>query len=80
MRAQGGPELEAEVNRFLEELEEEHEAQLEDITQSEGPHGITITVWYTLLDEREGILLDEEAIEHDTELEAGAEQEQEALR
>lgn len=53
LRAKGAPELEAEVNRFLEELDEAHEAQLEDISQSEGPQGITITIWYTLLEELE---------------------------
>lgn len=53
LRAASAPELEAEVNRFLEELDESHEAQLEDISQSEGPHGITITIWYTLLEELE---------------------------
>lgn len=55
LRASNAPELEAEVNRFLEELDEEHEAQLEDISQSEGPYGITITIWYTLLEELEAL-------------------------
>lgn len=53
LRAGSAPALEAEVNRFLEELDESHEAQLEDISQSEGPDGITITIWYTLLEELE---------------------------
>ena len=40
--------LEEEINRFLaEELAEDSEVQLEEITQSEGPSGVTITLWYS---------------------------------
>ena len=54
--------LEEEINRFLaEELAENSEVQLEEITQSEGPAGVTITLWYSklaldaeLVDEFEG--------------------------
>lgn len=52
-------ELEIAINRFLaEELEEEGEVQLEEITQSEGPSGVTITLWYSVVDS-DGELVDE---------------------
>ena len=39
-----------EINRFLsEELADDSEVQLEEITQSEGPSGVTITLWYSML-------------------------------
>jgi hypothetical protein len=42
--------LEEEINRFLaEDLADEGEVQLEEITQSEGAGGVTITLWYSLL-------------------------------
>ena len=72
LRAGSAPALEAEVNRFLEELDASHEAQLEDISQSEGPDGITITIWYTLLEELEEpdeATLESEAFVRITELE-----------
>jgi hypothetical protein len=40
--------LEADINRFLAEVE--GELQLEEITQSEGPGGVTVTLWYSLTD------------------------------
>jgi hypothetical protein len=44
-------ELEVAINRFLaEELNDEGEVQLEEITQSEGPHGVTVTLWYSIVD------------------------------
>ena len=43
--------LEADINRFLaDEIIDEGELQLEEITQSEGPGGVTITLWYSLND------------------------------
>lgn len=58
-RAVDTGELESAINRFLaEELSEEGEVQLEEITQSEGPSGVTITLWYSLVD-RESELVDE---------------------
>jgi len=61
-RGPDAPALEQEINRFLsEELGDEGEVQLEEITQSEGPGGVTITLWYSelaldaeLIDELEG--------------------------
>ena len=42
--------LEEEINRFLsEELADDSEVQLEEITQSEGAGGVTITLWYSML-------------------------------
>ena len=42
--------LEEEINRFLtEELADDSEVQLEEITQSEGPGGVTVTLWYSIL-------------------------------
>ena len=42
--------LEGEINHFLaEELADDSEVQLEEITQSEGPSGVTITLWYSML-------------------------------
>ncbi|HEX8951058.1 MAG TPA: hypothetical protein VF997_19745 [Polyangia bacterium] len=42
--------LEGEINRFLsEDLAEDSEVQLEEITQSEGAGGVTITLWYSML-------------------------------
>ena len=61
-RGPEAPMLEQEINRFLsEELGDDGEVQLEEITQSEGPGGVTITLWYSklaldaeLVDELEG--------------------------
>jgi hypothetical protein len=50
-RGPDAPALEVEINRFLaEELANDAEVQLEEITQSEGPGGVTITLWYSMLD------------------------------
>ena len=50
--------LEEEINHFLsEELPGYGESQFEEITQSEGPHGVTVVVWYSILDRE--LLLDE---------------------
>jgi hypothetical protein len=58
-RAPDAGELESEINRFLaDELGDEAEVQLEEITQSEGPSGVTITLWYSVLD-AESELVDE---------------------
>ncbi len=49
-RGPDAAELEGAINEFLaEELSDEGEVQLEEITQSEGPNGVTITLWYSLL-------------------------------
>ncbi len=41
--------LEADINHFLsDEIVQEGELQLEEITQSEGPGGVTVTLWYSL--------------------------------
>lgn len=62
-----GPEhgaLEEEINRFLsEELADDAEVQLEEITQSEGPSGVTITLWYSM-HALEAELVDEFESEH----------------
>jgi hypothetical protein len=57
-RAGEAGELEEAINRFFgEELTELGEAvQFEEITQSEGPGGVTVVVWYTLLEEADEIL------------------------
>jgi hypothetical protein len=58
-RATDTGELESGINRFLaEELTDADEVQLEEITQSEGPGGVTITLWYSVVD-REEELVDE---------------------
>jgi hypothetical protein len=52
-------DLETSINRFLaEELTDDSEVQLEEITQSESPSGVTITLWYSMVD-REAELVDE---------------------
>jgi hypothetical protein len=57
--------LEASINRFLaDELGgDDGEMQLEEITQSEGPGGVTVTVWYSRLPV-ESDLVDEYDGEH----------------
>jgi hypothetical protein len=56
--------LEEEINRFLcEELADDNEVQLEEITQSEGAGGVTITLWYSKL-ALEAELVDEFEGEH----------------
>jgi hypothetical protein len=56
-RASEAGELEEAINRFFgEELGELEALQFEEITQSEGPGGVTVVVWYTLLDEADEIL------------------------
>jgi hypothetical protein len=47
-RAAEAGTLEAEINRFLDE--QTGEVQFEEITQSEGPGGVTVVVWYSLGD------------------------------
>ncbi|HEY2743000.1 MAG TPA: hypothetical protein VGL86_00195 [Polyangia bacterium] len=64
-----GPEhgaLEEEINRFLaDDLADDSEVQLEEITQSEGPAGVTITLWYSKL-ALDAELVDEFEGEHPT--------------
>lgn len=58
-RGSDAGELELRINRFLaEELTDEQEVQLEEITQSEGAGGVTITLWYSVVD-RDEELVDE---------------------
>jgi hypothetical protein len=53
LRAADPLELESAVNDFLEEeVDTDGEAQIEAITQSEGPGGITVTIWYSLIEEK----------------------------
>ena len=53
-------ELEKAINEFLaEQLSDEGDVQLEEITQSEGPTGVTITLWYSMVDREEEEILDE---------------------
>jgi hypothetical protein len=50
-RAAEAGQLEGEINRFLgEELPALGNVQFEEITQSEGPAGVTVAVWYSLVD------------------------------
>jgi hypothetical protein len=63
-RGPDAPGLEEEINRFLsEELADDSEVQLEEITQSEGPSGVTITLWYSML-ALDAELVDEFEAEH----------------
>ena len=48
-RASTAGELEEEINRFLDE-EPSGEIQLEEITQSESPTGVTVVLWYSISD------------------------------
>jgi hypothetical protein len=47
-RADQAAELEQAINRFLGEELPEGEVQLEEITQSGGPEGVTVVVWYSI--------------------------------
>jgi hypothetical protein len=47
-RAAQASELEQEINRFLGEELPEGGVQLEEITQSGGPEGVTVVVWYSI--------------------------------
>lgn len=49
-RADQSATLEKAINRFLGELPTLGEIQLEEITQSEGPAGVTVVLWYSLAD------------------------------
>jgi hypothetical protein len=50
-RATDALELEEAINRFLgEELPSLGDVQFEEITQSEGGGGVTVVVWYSLVD------------------------------
>ena len=47
-------ELESRINHFLEEeLGATGPVQLEEISQSEGPAGVTLLVWYSRAEESE---------------------------
>ena len=48
-RAAQAGDLEDEINRFLAEEPADGEVQFEEITQSEGPTGVTVVVWYSLV-------------------------------
>jgi hypothetical protein len=59
-RASDAGELEAAVNRFFgEELSRLGAVQFEEITQSEGPAGVTVMLWYSLLEDVEELVDDE---------------------
>jgi hypothetical protein len=47
-RATQAAELERSLNQFLDAELPDGEAQLEEITQSEGPDGVTVVVWYSI--------------------------------
>jgi hypothetical protein len=47
-RAAQASELEQSINRFLGEELPDGEVQLEEITQSGGPEGVTVVVWYSI--------------------------------
>jgi len=65
LRAKEAGELEETVNRFLsDELSQGAPVQFEEITQSEGPGGITVLVWYSVID-ADSLLDDEGADERD---------------
>ena len=50
-RGRDAGELEEAINRFLgDELPSLGDAQFEEITQSEGDAGVTVVVWYSLVD------------------------------
>jgi hypothetical protein len=49
-RAGKAGDLEDAINRFLAEEASAGEVQFEEITQSEGPEGITVVLWYSLAD------------------------------
>jgi hypothetical protein len=69
-RATEASELESAVNRFLgEDLPSLGAVHFEEISQSEGPSGITITLWYSVVDAEDERLDDE--LEGDEELEEG---------
>jgi hypothetical protein len=56
-RASSTGELEQAINRFLaEELPPIGSVQFEEITQSEGPSGVTVVLWYSLTPERADIV------------------------
>jgi hypothetical protein len=58
-RASDAGDLEEAINRFLaEELTDDEEVQLEEITQSESPAGVTVTLWYSMVG-HEAELVDE---------------------
>jgi len=63
-RASKAEDLEASINHFFsEELTGLGAVQFEEITQSEGAAGVTVVVWYTLIDEADEILGDETELE-----------------
>jgi hypothetical protein len=47
-RAAQAPDLEQAINRFLGEELPEGQVQLEEITQSGGPEGVTVLLWYSV--------------------------------
>jgi hypothetical protein len=70
-RARDAADLERAINRFLEEeLGPLGPTQFEEITQSEGAQGITVAVWYSLVDVVERSL--EEEVDADLEVDDAA--------
>jgi hypothetical protein len=68
-RGANAGDLESAINEFLSDgIAHEGEAQLEEITQSEGPGGVTITLWYSLVAAEDEILDDYDAAHSSGEL------------
>ena len=61
-RAEEASKLETAVNHFLDE-ELEGAVQFEEITQSEGPSGVTLVLWYSTIDELERVIDDSDELE-----------------
>ena len=62
-------DLEEAINRFLaKELTVVGEVQFEEITQSEGPAGVTVVLWYSVVD------VDAESLEEGADEVDGGEQ------
>lgn len=59
-RADSAGDLEEAINRFLEEeMVRLAPVQFEEISQSEGPGGVTVVLWYSRVVESEAMLDDE---------------------
>jgi hypothetical protein len=69
-RADQAGELEQAINRFLGEELPDGEVQLEEITQSGGPEGVTVVVWYSIAEAAFDELDDDGPEELDDEMDA----------
>lgn len=71
-RAADATALELQINRFLaEELVAYGPVQFEEISQSEGPEGVTVVLWYSSDEALEEVLDDELDDDGDRERELG---------